>query len=88
MLIRWESGGEVVYMEIHKKLTEAHYNCLLHYPEYTDGQYSDHIICGPKWNTSEYEWGVTNNYTLPLNRCKERLYLEGKKKQDEGVFRS
>lgn len=34
---------KVVYMEIHKKLPEAHHHCLLHYPEYTDGQYSDHI---------------------------------------------
>lgn len=48
-------------------------------PECTDGQHSDHIICGPKWNTSEYEWGLTNNYTLPLNICKERLSW-GKKK--------
>ena len=71
---------KVVYIEIHKKLTEAHHHCLFHYPECTDGQYGDHIICGPKWNTSEYEWGLTNNYTLPLNRCKERLSLGEKKK--------
>jgi len=46
------------------------------YRELIDGQDGDQIIYCPKRNTSKCEWGLINNYTLPLNRCKEGLSLE------------
>lgn len=44
--------------------------------ELIDGRDGNQIIYCPKWNRSKHEWGLINNYTLTLNRCKEGLSLE------------